>query len=201
MVNVRLGDIAPNFQSETSQGKIDFHQFIDGKWTILFSHPDDYLIGLSANNAESHKGWIKDIDALSPNGPGLEFPIIADEDRKVSELYGMLDHLDATNVDKKGIPFTVRTVFIIDPEKKIRLTLAYPASTGRSFPEILRVIDSLQLGDKHKITTPANWKKGDDVIIHPSVQGEKVKELFGDDVKTVYPYLRFTSDPSKKQTA
>ncbi|KAK6905265.1 thiol-specific antioxidant protein 3 [Kwoniella mangroviensis CBS 8886] len=228
MVNVRLGDIAPNFQttvSENGQAKeIDFHEWLGGSWAILFSHPDDYtpvcttelsavalsyadfksrgvkLIGLSANNADSHKGWIKDIDALSPNGPNLEFPIIADEDRKVAELYGMLDHLDATNVDKKGIPFTVRTVFIIDPEKKVRLTLAYPASTGRNFPEILRVIDSLQLGDKYKITTPANWKKGDDVIVHPSVQGEKVKELFGDDVKTVYPYLRFTADPSSKHT-
>nr|XP_019014546.1 thiol-specific antioxidant protein 3 [Kwoniella pini CBS 10737]OCF53327.1 thiol-specific antioxidant protein 3 [Kwoniella pini CBS 10737] len=231
MVNVRLGDTAPNFQTETSQGKIDFHEFIDGKWTILFSHPDDYtpvcttelsavslsyadfksrgvqLIGLSANNAESHKGWIKDIDALSPNGPSLEFPIIADEDRKVSELYGMLDNLDKTNVDKKGIPFTVRTVFIIDPEKKIRLTLAYPASTGKNFQELARCIDSLQLGDKYKITTPANWgvpingKTEERVIVHPSVQGEKVKELFGDDVDVVYPYLRFTSNPEKKQSA
>ncbi|WWC85860.1 uncharacterized protein L201_000727 [Kwoniella dendrophila CBS 6074] len=225
MVNLRLGNTVPDFDADTSKGKINFHKFIDGKWTILFSHPDDYtpvcttelsavalsyadfqsrgvqLIGLSANNAESHKGWIKDINNLQPNGPEVDFPIIADEDRKVSELFGMLDELDVTNRDSKGIPFTVRTVFIIDPEKKVRLTLAYPASTGRNFPEILRVIDSLQLGDKHKITTPANWQKGDDVIVHPSVQGEKVKELFGDDVRTVYPYLRFTSDPSKKQTA
>ncbi|WVR03580.1 hypothetical protein IAU60_000572 [Kwoniella sp. DSM 27419] len=222
---LRLGDTAPNFQAETSKGPIDFHQWIDNSWTILFSHPDDYtpvcttelsavalsyadfssrgvkLIGLSANNVDSHAGWIKDINNLVPNAPEVDFPIIADEDRKVSELYGMLDGLDATNVDKKGIPFTVRTVFIIDPSKKIRLTLAYPASTGRNFPEILRVIDSLQLGDKYKITTPANWKQGDKVIVHPSVQGDKVQELFGNDVETVYPYLRFTSDPSQKQTA
>ncbi|WVF65946.1 hypothetical protein IAT40_000684 [Kwoniella sp. CBS 6097] len=223
---LRLGDIAPNFKAQTSsEGEIDFHQWLGGSWAILFSHPDDYtpvcttelsavslssadfasrgvkLIGLSANNVDSHKGWIKDINDLVPNAPALDFPIIADEDRTVAELYGMLDKLDATNVDKKGIPFTVRTVFVIDPEKKIRLTLAYPASTGRNFPEILRVVDSLQLGDKYKITTPANWQPGQKVIVHPSVQGEKVKELFGDDVQTVYPYLRFTPDPSKKQTA
>lgn len=150
---------------------------------------------------------------MKPDAPALEFPIIGDEDRTVSELYGMLDKLDKTNVDKKGIPFTVRTVFvskyqqqyifviacadkmyIVDPKKQIRLTLAYPASTGRNFPELLRVIDSLQLGDKHRITTPANWgipdpKTGqveERVIVHPSVQGEEVKQLFGDDVETVY---------------
>lgn len=157
------------------------------------------LIGLSANDVSSHHGWIKDIGELLPeplqltadaltNSP-LEFPIVADKDRKISVLYDMLDHQDATNVDAKGLPFTVRSVFIIDPQQKIRLTLTYPASTGRNFPEILRVIDSLQLGDKYKITTPANWRVGggdDKVIIHPSVQGEKVKELFGDDVETVY---------------
>ncbi|WVQ80935.1 hypothetical protein IAT38_003042 [Cryptococcus sp. DSM 104549] len=219
---LRLGDIAPDFEAETTHGKIKFHDFIKDSWVVLFSHPDDYtpvcttelsavalsyadfasrnvkLIGLSANNIESHKGWIKDINNLVPDAPELEFPIIGDEDRKVSELYGMLDGLDKTNVDKKGIPFTVRTVFVIDPNKQIRLTIAYPASTGRNFPEILRVIDSLQLGDKYKITTPANWQPGEKVIVHPSVQGEKVKELFGDDVQTVYPYLRFTADPSKK---
>ncbi|ORY20479.1 thiol-specific antioxidant protein 3, partial [Naematelia encephala] len=156
------------------------------------------LIGLSANNVSSHAGWIKDINALTPSGPELDFPIIGDEDRKVATLYGMLDNLDKTNVDKKGLPFTVRTVFVIDPNAVIRLTLAYPASTGRNFPELLRVIDSLQLGDKYKIVTPANWKQGDDVIVHSAVQGEQVQKLFGDDVKTVYPYLRFTSDPSKK---
>ncbi|WWD22539.1 hypothetical protein CI109_107032 [Kwoniella shandongensis] len=224
-MSLRLGDTAPDFEAETTHGKIKFHDYIDGKWVVLFSHPDDFtpvcttelsavalsyadfqsrgvkLIGLSANNISSHEGWIKDINKLVPDAPELEFPIIGDEDRKVSELYGMLDNLDKTNVDKKGIPFTVRTVFVIDPNKQIRLTIAYPASTGRNFPEILRVIDSLQLGDKYKITTPANWQPGEKVIVHPSVQGEKVKELFGDDVDTVYPYLRFTPDPSKKVKA
>lgn len=138
---------------------------------------------------------------MTKGGSPLDFPIIADKDRKIAHLYDMLDHQDITNVDAKGIPFTVRSVFIIDPNGVIRLTLTYPASTGRNFPEILRVIDSLQLGDKHKITTPANWNKGDKVIVHPSVQGDKVKELFGDDVETVYPYLRFTSDPSTKKVA
>jgi len=213
---LRLGDTAPDFEADTTIGKMRFHEYINNSWTILFSHPDDFtpvcttelsavalsyadfqsrgvkLIGLSANNVSSHDKWIKDIDNLVPGGSQLDFPIIGDEDRNVSTLYGMLDNLDKTNVDKKGLPFTVRTVFIIDPEKKIRLTLAYPASTGRNFPEILRVIDSLQLGDKYKITTPANWTPGQKVIVHPSVQGEKVKELFGDDVDTVYPYLRFT---------
>ncbi|KAK8845590.1 hypothetical protein IAR55_006306 [Kwoniella newhampshirensis] len=224
-MSLRLGDIAPDFKANTTQGEIQFHDWIDGKWVVLFSHPDDYtpvcttelsavalsyadfqsrgvkLIGLSANNIDSHEGWIKDINKLAPNAPELEFPIIGDEDRKVATLYGMLDNLDKTNVDKKGIPFTVRTVFVIDPNKQIRLTIAYPASTGRNFPEILRVIDSLQLGDKYKITTPANWQPGEKVIVHPSVQSEKVKELFGDDVDTVYPYLRFTPDPSKKTKA
>ncbi|GFZ51985.1 1-Cys peroxiredoxin [Saitozyma sp. JCM 24511] len=209
---LRLGDIAPDFE---------FHDYLNNSWAILFSHPDDYtpvcttelsavalsyadfesrgvkLIGLSANDVASHAGWIKDIDNLAPGSPNVDFPIIADADRKVSTLYGMLDNLDKTNVDKKGIPFTVRTVFVIDPAKQIRLTIAYPASTGRNFPELLRVIDSLQLGDKYKITTPANWQPGEKVIVHPSVQGEKVKELFGDKVETVYPYLRFTPDPSK----
>ncbi|ODN96285.1 hypothetical protein I350_08302 [Cryptococcus amylolentus CBS 6273] len=210
---LRLGDIAPNFDAQTTKGKINFHEWLGGSWAILFSHPDDYtpvcttelsavalsyadfasrgvkLIGLSANNIDSHEGWIKDIDALTKDGPNVDFPIIGDEDRHVAELYGMLDGLDKTNVDKKGIPFTVRTVFIIDPNKQIRLTLAYPASTGRNFPEILR--------NWHVPTK--DGKEVDKVIVHPSVQGEKVKELFGDDVETVYPYLRFTSDPSKKE--
>ncbi|BEI86099.1 hypothetical protein CcaverHIS002_0603860 [Cutaneotrichosporon cavernicola] len=227
-MGLRLGDTAPDFEAETSQGPIKFHEYIKDSWAILFSHPDDYtpvcttelsavalssadfksrgvkLIGLSANDVASHHGWIKDIDALTNGADPLDFPIIADKERKISVLYDMLDYQDATNVDAKGQPFTVRSVFIIDPAQKIRLTLTYPASTGRNFPEILRVIDSLQLGDKYKITTPANWRTPggtEKVIVHPSVQGEKVKELFGDDVEVVYPYLRFTSDPSKKDKA
>ncbi|KAL1413238.1 peroxiredoxin 1 [Vanrija albida] len=217
-MGLRLGDIAPDFEADTSKGPIKFHEYIKDSWAILFSHPDDYtpvcttelsavalssadfasrgvkLLGLSANDVESHHGWIKDIDALTQGADPLDFPIIGDKDRKIATLYDMLDHQDATNVDAKGLPFTVRSVFIIDPKQTIRLTLTYPASTGRNFPEILRVVDSLQLGDKHK-----NWNKGDKVIVHPSVQGEKVKELFGDDVEVVYPYLRFTSDPSTKK--
>ncbi|EIW73318.1 thiol-specific antioxidant protein 3 [Tremella mesenterica] len=230
-MSLRLGDVAPDFEAETTAGKIKFHDWLGDSWAILFSHPDDYtpvcttelsavalsyadfqsrgvkLIGLSVNDVNSHEGWKKDIEHLVPDGPSVEFPIIADKDRKVSELYGMLDHLDATNVDAKGLPFTVRTVFIIDPSKKIRLFLAYPASTGRSFPEILRVIDSLQLGDKYKITTPANWnievngKKEERVIVHPSVQGENVKKLFGDNVEIIYPYLRFTPNPEKTKAS
>ncbi|CAD6574364.1 MAG: hypothetical protein TREMPRED_001098 [Tremellales sp. Tagirdzhanova-0007] len=225
---LRLGDKAPNFKANTTIGPMDikFHEYIKGSWAILFSHPDDYtpvcttelsavalsyadfesrgvkLIGLSANNVDSHSAWIKDINGLSPEGPGLDFPIIGDEDRKIATLYGMLDNLDKTNVDKKGLPLTVRTVFILDPNQVIRLTLAYPASTGRNFVEIARVVDSMQLGDKYRITTPANWhvnvngKTEDRVIVHPSVQGEEVQKLFGDKVDTVYPYLRFTPDPS-----
>lgn len=152
------------------------------------------VIGLSANDIASHDRWIKDINELS--GSQVQFPIIGDKDRKVATEYDMLDALDATNVDAKGMPFTVRTVFVIDPKGIIRLLLSYPASTGRHFQEILRVIDSLQMGDKHRITTPVNWQKGDKVIIHPSVQGDDVKRLFPD-AEIVKPYLRFTKAPAE----
>lgn len=150
--------------------------------------------GLSANDINSHEAWIKDINELSKTQ--VQFPIIGDKDRKVATEYDMLDALDPTNVDAKGIPFTVRTVFVIDPKKVIRLKIEYPASTGRHFTEILRVIDSLQIGDKHKVTTPVNWQKGDKVIIHPSVQGDDVKRLFPD-AEVVKPYLRFTKYPGE----
>ncbi|KAI9306631.1 thioredoxin-like protein [Cunninghamella echinulata] len=213
---LRLGSIAPDFEAETTKGKIKFHEFVGDKWTILFSHPADFtpvcttelglvaaledewekrnvqVIGLSANGLEDHAKWIEDINEV--NNVELKFPIIADADRKVSELYDMLDHQDATNVDAKGIPFTVRSVFIIDPKKTIRLILSYPASTGRNFDEILRVVDSLQLGDQHRITTPGNWKKGDDVIIHPSVSTEEAHKIFPS-VRVVKPYLRLTKSP------
>lgn len=151
------------------------------------------VIGLSANELGDHEKWIADINEIS--NVELNFPIIADADRKVATLYDMLDHQDASNVDNKGIPFTVRSVFIIDPKKTIRLILSYPASTGRNFDEILRVIDSLQLGDKHRITTPGNWKKGDDVIVHPSVSTEEAQKLFPKGVKVIKPYLRLTPSP------
>jgi len=215
-MSVRLGSTAPNFKAETTQGTIDFHEFIGDNWVVLFSHPADFtpvcttelgevarrqadfdsrgvkVIGLSANKLEDHNKWVEDINEV--NNVKVGFPIIADYERKVSALYDMLDHQDATNVDTKGIPFTVRSVFIVDPKKIIRLTLTYPASTGRNFDEIIRVIDSLQLGDKHRITTPANWRKGDDVIVHPSVSNEKAAELFPG-FKTVKPYLRFAKSP------
>jgi glutaredoxin/glutathione-dependent peroxiredoxin len=234
-----LGSIAPNFKAETTNGPIDFHEFIGDNWVILFSHPEDYtpvcttelgafsklepeftkrgvkLIGLSANTVDSHNGWIKDINELSKTN--LTFPIIADKERKIAYLYDMwvyqkaqpntssnnifrLDYQDTTNVDEKGIAFTIRSVFIIDPKKTIRLILSYPASTGRNTAEVLRVVDSLQTGDKHKITTPINWVPGDDVIVHPSVKNEQAKELFPD-FRIIKPYLRFTPLPKEKTSA
>ncbi|KAF0360792.1 thioredoxin-like protein [Gigaspora margarita] len=213
---LRLGDEAPNFKAQTTEGEIDFHEFIGNSWVVLFSHPADFtpvcttelgevarrskefeernvkVIGLSANELGDHHKWVKDINEV--NKVNVGFPIIADADRTVSTKYDMLDYQDATNVDTKGIPFTVRSVFIIDPKKKIRLTLTYPASTGRNFDEIIRVIDSLQLGDKHRITTPANWKKGDDVIIHPGVTNEDAEKLFPG-YKAPLPYLRLAKSP------
>ncbi|KAB8302756.1 hypothetical protein EYC80_006106 [Monilinia laxa] len=205
--NLRLGSIAPNFQAETTAGPIDFHEFIGDKWVVLFSltqrttlpfAPLNSLIGLSANTIESHGGWIKDIDEIS--GSKLTFPIIGDKERKVAYAYDMLDHQDITNVDSKGVAFTIRSVFIIDPKKTIRLILSYPASTGRNTAEVLRVVDSLQTGDKHRITTPINWVPGDDVIVHPSVKNEEAKTLFPD-FRIVKPYLRFTPLPKEKTSA
>jgi len=217
MPTLRLGSIAPDFEAETTAGPIKFHEWIGDSWAVLFSHPGDFtpvcttelgevarrqpdfakrgvkVIGISANDLKSHHDWVKDINELgSKIGPtDVQFPIIADPDRKVSTLYDMLDALDATNVDAKGLPFTVRTVFVIDPKKVIRLLISYPASTGRNFDEIIRVIDSLQLGDKHRITTPVNWHKGDDVIVHPSVTNDEAKTLFPE--FTIHkPYLRTT---------
>lgn len=210
---LRLGSTAPNFESETSNGKISFHDFIGDSWAVLFSHPDDFtpvcttelgafaklepeftkrnvkLIGLSANGTESHKAWIKDIDEVT--GSKLTFPIIADPERKVAHLYDMIDYQDATNVDDKGLQFTIRSVFVIDPAKKIRLILAYPASTGRNTAEVLRVVDSLQTGDKYKVTTPINWVPGDDVIVHPTISNEDAKTLFPK-FRIIKPYLRLT---------
>ncbi|KAH8654867.1 thioredoxin-like protein [Ilyonectria robusta] len=210
---LRLGSIAPNFKAETTQGPIDFHEFIGDNWVILFSHPEDYTpvcttelgamaklgpdfakrgvkpIGLSANTIESHEGWIKDIAEVT--GGNVTFPIIGDKERQVSLLYDMIDQQDATNVDAKGIAFTIRSVYFIDPKKTIRTILSYPASTGRNANEILRIIDSLQTGDKYRITTPINWVPGDDVIVHPSVKNEEAKTLFPE-FRIVKPYLRFT---------
>jgi len=218
---LRLGTIAPNFKAETTNGPIDFHEFIGDKWVVFFSHPEDYtpvcttelgafaklepeftargvkLIGLSANTLESHEGWIKDVDEVS--GSKLSFPIIGDKQRQVALLYDMIDHQDATNVDSKGIAFTIRSVFIIDPKKVIRTILSYPASTGRNSNEVLRIVDSLQTGDKYKVTTPINWQPGDDVIVAPVVKTEEAKKIWPE-MRIVKPYLRFTPLPKEKTT-
>jgi alkyl hydroperoxide reductase subunit AhpC len=219
---LRLGSIAPNFQAETTKGPIDFHEFIGNNWVVLFSHPEDFtpvcttelgafaklepeftrrgvkLIGLSANTIDSHGQWIQDINEIS--GSDLQFPIIGDKQRQVALLYDMLDQQDATNVDSKGIAFTIRSVFFIDPKKTIRTILSYPASTGRNTAEVLRIVDSLQTGDKHKVTTPINWVPGDDVIVHPSVKTEQAREIFPD-IKIIKPYLRTTPLPKEKTSA
>jgi len=218
MPSLRLGNIAPDFEAETTAGKIKFHNWIGDSWAILFSHPGDFtpvcttelgevarraddfakrnvkVIGISANGLSDHEKWVEDIEEFGARyGPtNVKFPIIADEDRKISVLYDMLDEQDATNRDGKGLPFTIRTVFVIDPKKVIRLMIAYPASTGRNFDEVLRVVDSLQLGDKHRITTPVNWSKGEDVIVHPTVNNDEAKVLFPEVTFHKQPYLRTT---------
>jgi len=219
---LRLGTVAPNFKADTTKGPIDFHEFVSDGWVVLFSHPEDYtpvcttelgemarlepefqkrgvkLIGLSANTLGSHEGWINDIAEISGNR--VQFPIIADKDRKVAYLYDMIDYQDTTNVDEKGIAFTIRSVFVIDPKKVIRTILSYPASTGRNSSEVLRIVDSLQTGDKHKVTTPINWVPGDDVIVHPTIKNEQAKDLFPE-FRIVKPYLRFTPLPKEGATA
>jgi alkyl hydroperoxide reductase subunit AhpC len=211
--SLRLGDIAPDFEQESTEGQIKFHQWAGNSWIILFSHPKDYTpvcttelgtvarlkpefdkrnvkaIGLSVDPLLDHKGWSKDIEETQDCQ--MNFPLLADGDRKVSNLYGMI-HPNANDT------FTVRSVYIIDPNKKIRLMITYPASTGRNFQEILRVIDSLQLTDKHKVATPADWKNGDDVIIVPALKDEEeIKRLFPKGYKAVKPYLRITPQPNK----
>ncbi|KAL8278236.1 hypothetical protein RQP46_009409 [Phenoliferia psychrophenolica] len=212
---LRLGNLAPAFEAETTAGPVSFPSWLDGKWAILFSHPADFTpvcttelgevaklqpefekrgvktIGLSCNELKSHGEWIADINELS--NVNVQFPIIADPSRQIAKLYDMLDEQDLTNLDSKGIPFTVRSVFVIDPKGIIRTTLSYPASTGRQFDEILRIIDSLQLGDANKITTPANWQPGGKVIVHPSVSTEAARTMFKNPIEVAKPYLRFTT--------
>jgi thioredoxin-dependent peroxiredoxin len=205
-----LGDVAPDFEADTTIGKIHFHEWLGKSWGVLFSHPKDYtpvcttelgataklknefgkrgvkVIGLSVDTVQDHVGWKRDIEETQ--GTSVEFPMIADPDMRVANLYGMI-HPNASD------RFTVRSVFVIDPNKKVRMTLAYPASAGRNFDEILRVIDSLQLTDKHKVATPVNWKPGDDVIIVPSVNNEEAKKLFPEGWKELRPYLRLVRQP------
>ncbi|AKM40511.1 peroxidase [Burkholderia contaminans FFH2055] len=212
-MSLRLGDIAPDFEQESSLGPIKFHEWLGDGWGVLFSHPADYtpvcttelgltsklkgefekrnvkVIALSVDGVESHKGWINDINDTQSTVVG--FPIIADSDRKVSQLYDMI-HPNANET------LTVRSLFVIDPNKKVRLIITYPASTGRNFDEVLRVIDSLQLTDNYKVATPGNWKDGDDVVIVPSLQDpEELKKRFPKGFNAVRPYLRLTPQPNK----
>jgi alkyl hydroperoxide reductase subunit AhpC len=210
---IQLGDIAPDFSQDSTEGPIQFHEWLGGSWGILFSHPKDFtpvcttelgavaklkgefdkrnvkVIALSVDDVASHKKWTGDIEETQKTK--LNYPIIGDPDRKVSDLYGMIH-------PKANDTLTVRSVFVIDPNKKVRLTITYPASTGRNFDEILRVIDSLQLTDKYSVATPVNWKDGQDVIIVPSLQDPEVlKQKFPKGYTAVKPYLRITPQPNK----
>ncbi len=209
-MTIRLGDIAPDFSQESTAGTINFHEWSGDSWCILFSHPKDFtpvcttelgfvsklksefesrnckVIGLSVDGLSDHEGWSADIE--DTQGVALNFPLIADPDRTVSNLYDMI-HPNANDT------LTVRSVFIIDPNKKVRLIITYPASTGRNFEEVLRVLDSLQLTDKHKVATPVNWKNGDEVIIVPALSNEDAKERFPNGWKELKPYLRVVAQP------
>jgi len=212
-MGLHIGSVAPDFTQDSSEGSIHFHQWIGDHWAVLFSHPKDFtpvcttelgtvanikadfekrnckVIALSVDDVKSHKGWIGDIEETQHTR--MNFPILADPDKKVSKLYDMI-HPEWNDT------LTVRSVFIIDPNKKIRATLTYPASTGRNFAEILRVIDSLQLTDKHMVATPANWKDGDDCVIVPSLTDpEVIKQKFPKGYKQLKPYLRMTPQPNK----
>ncbi|MHC4940296.1 MAG: peroxiredoxin [Planctomycetota bacterium] len=209
---IRLGDTAPDFTAETTQGEISFHDWKGDGWAVLFSHPKDFtpvcttelgyvakikpefekrnckVIGLSVDALGDHEQWANDIEETQGAAPN--FPMIADKDRKVADLYDMIH----PNADDTA---TVRTVFVVGPDNKVKLTLTYPASTGRNFDELLRVIDSLQLTDSYQVATPANWKDGEDVIIVPAVTDEEAKAKFPKGFETKKPYLRITPQPDK----
>ncbi|RFZ90438.1 peroxiredoxin [Mucilaginibacter conchicola] len=211
-MSLRIGDDAPNFKAQTSKGEIDLYEYLGDGWGVLFSHPADYtpvcttelgktaalkdefekrnvkVLALSTDNVESHKGWISDINETQ--NVEVTFPIIGDEDRKISEAYDMI-HPNAS------LTATVRSLFIIGPDKKIKLIISYPASTGRNFQEILRVIDSLQLTAYHSVATPADWKDGEDVVVLPSIKTEDIPAKFPKGFKEVKPYLRTTPQPNK----
>ena len=210
-MSLRLGDLAPDFSANTTSGPIRFHEWLGNSWGVLFSHPADYTpvcttelgavakikseldkrgvkaIAVSVDPLDSHNGWVKDINETQ--SCTVNFPIIADDNRHVANAYGMIH----PNADDKA---TVRSVFVIGPDKKIKLTLTYPASTGRNFLEILRVIDSLQLTSNHKVATPADWKKGEDCIVSPSIPDADAEKLFPKGVRKVKPYLRYTPQPN-----
>ncbi|MEP1086669.1 peroxiredoxin [Algoriphagus sp.] len=207
---LRLGDLAPNFTADTTEGQLDFHEYLGDGWGILFSHPADYtpvcttelgavaklkeefakrntkVLALSVDGIESHKGWISDINETQ--NTSVNFPIIGDEDKKVSELYDMI-HPNSNE------SFTVRSVFVIGNDKKIKLIITYPASTGRNFDELLRVIDSLQLTANYSVATPANWKQGEDVVVSPAIKTEDIPAKFPKGHKVIKPYLRMTPQP------
>ncbi|MDO7171312.1 peroxiredoxin [Mariniflexile sp. AS56] len=211
MATIRLGDVAPNFTAKSTEGDINFHDWLGDSWGILFSHPADYtpvcttelgtvakykpefdkrnvkVVALSVDGLESHKGWVNDINETQ--NTTVNFPIIADDDKNVSELYDMI-HPNAN--DK----LTVRSVFVIGDDKKVKLIITYPASTGRNFDELLRVIDSLQLTAYHKVATPANWKNGEDVVISPAITNEQIPGMFPKGHKEIKPYLRMTPQPN-----
>ena len=209
-MTLRLGDTAPDFEADTSQGRIKFHDWAGDSWVVFFSHPKDFtpvcttelgavarlqpefakrnakVLAVSVDPVESHKSWINDIEETQ--GSKVTYPIIADQDRKVANLYGMI-HPAHDEV------YTVRTVFVIDPKKKIRLMITYPQTTGRNFEEILRVLDSIQLTEKFQVATPANWKQGEDVIIVPAVSDADAEKKFPKGFKKIKPYLRTTPQP------
>jgi thioredoxin-dependent peroxiredoxin len=210
---IRIGDTAPDFTAETTEGTINFHEWIGDNWAVLFSHPKDFtpvcttelgevarlkpefdkrnvkVLGLSVDPSDSHHKWAEDIKETQ--GHALNFPVIADQDRKVSDLYDMI-HPNANDT------LTVRSVFVIGPDKKVKLMITYPASTGRNFEEILRVIDSLQLTSNYSVATPVNWRDGDDCIIVPALSDDQAKEKFPGGWKTLKPYLRMVSQPNKQ---
>ena len=210
-MSLRLGDTAPNFQAKTTAGDIDFYEFLGNSWGVLFSHPADFtpvcttelgrtallkdefakrnvkVLAVSVDPLDKHIGWVNDINETQ--NCTVNFPIIADEDRKVADLYGMI-HPNASET------FTVRSLFVIGPDKKVKLTITYPASTGRNFNEVLRVIDSLQLTANYSVATPANWNSGEDVIVVPAVSTEDAMKKFSKGVKIVKPYLRYTPQPN-----
>jgi len=210
-MSLRLGDIAPNFKAKTTEGEIDFYEYLGDSWGVLFSHPADYtpvcttelgktallknefekrnvkVLAVSVDPLDKHMGWRNDINETQ--NCTVDFPLIADEDRTVANLYGMI-HPNASET------FTVRSLFVIGPDKKVKLTLTYPASTGRNFHEVLRVIDSLQLTAKYSVATPADWKEGEDVIVVPAVSTEDAQKKFPKGLKIVKPYLRYTPQPN-----
>ena len=220
-MSLRINDFAPDFNVETTIGSINFHEWIGNSWVLLFSHPKDFtpvcttelgalsnltsefnkrdckIIGLSVDSIKEHLEWIKDIEELSNRK--LDFPLIADENLSVAKLYNMLPAEIEGKSDNRNAQdnLTVRSVFLIGPDKRIKMSLTYPMSTGRQFNEILRVLDSCQLTLKHKVATPADWKKGDDVIIVPALENEEAKKVFTDGWETVKPYLRKVRDPSE----